>query len=140
MKIKDAIATARALTPDAFGDEALFNWINQLEGQLASQVLLMAPAEVEQLHYTYPEDLETELLVAPPYDVHRIPESQSGRSQRRVQQVRQQHGHLQCGVRGVRLLVLPALRPGSGVHQRGGIERWVITAIPPITCLPMGWR
>ena len=28
----------------------------------------MAPAEVEQLHYTYPEDLETELLVAPPYD------------------------------------------------------------------------
>lgn len=40
MKIKDAIATARALTPDAFGDEALFNWINQLEGQLASQVFL----------------------------------------------------------------------------------------------------
>ena len=68
MKIKDAIATARALTPDAFGDEALFNWINQLEGQLASQVFLMAPAEVEQLHYTYPEDLETELLVVPPYD------------------------------------------------------------------------
>ena len=47
----------RALTPDAFGDEALFNWINQLEGQLASQVFLMAPAEVEQLHYTYPEEM-----------------------------------------------------------------------------------
>ena len=68
MKIKEAIDAARAVTPDAFEEETLFSWLNQLEGQLASQVFLMAPAEIAQLQYSYPEDLNTELLVAPPYD------------------------------------------------------------------------
>ena len=68
MTIREAIAQARDVTPDAFDEETLFNWINTLEGQLASKVFLMAPEEVRQLQYSYPEDLDTELLVEAPYD------------------------------------------------------------------------
>lgn len=68
MKISEAIAAADAVKPNAFEEETKFRWLNELEGALALQVFLMAPAEAEQLRYSYPEDLDTVMLVDPPYD------------------------------------------------------------------------
>ena len=68
MKIKDAIAWADEVKPNAFTERVKFEWLNALEGKIAADVFLLAPAEVRTLHYVYPEDLETELLVGPPND------------------------------------------------------------------------
>lgn len=68
MKIKDAIAWADEVKPNAFTEKVKFEWLNALEGRVAADVFLMAPAEIRALHYNYPEDMETELLVESPYD------------------------------------------------------------------------
>ena len=68
MKIKDAIAWADEVKPNAFTERVKFEWLNALEGKIAADVFLLAPAEVRTLRYVYPEDLETELLVGPPHD------------------------------------------------------------------------
>ena len=62
MKIKDAIAWADEVKPNAFTERVKFEWLNALEGKIAADVFLLAPAEVRTLHYVYPEDLETELV------------------------------------------------------------------------------
>ncbi|MBD5169328.1 MAG: hypothetical protein HDT20_04295 [Oscillibacter sp.] len=67
MKIKEVIAWVDEIKPNAFSTETKIRWLSRLEGTLAADVFLMAPAEVEQLQYTA-EDMETELLLEPPYD------------------------------------------------------------------------
>jgi hypothetical protein len=68
VKIKDAIELADEIKPNAFSTKAKFAWLNALEGRIAADVFLMAPAELACLHYRYPKDLKAELLVAPPHD------------------------------------------------------------------------
>lgn len=67
MKIQEAIDWADEMKPNAFTSEAKLAWLNALEGRIAADVFLMAPAEIAALRYTE-EDMETELLVAPPHD------------------------------------------------------------------------
>ena len=67
MKIQEAIDWADEMKPNAFTSEAKLAWLNALEGRIAADVFLMAPAEIAALRYTG-EDMETELLVAPPHD------------------------------------------------------------------------
>ena len=57
MKVKDAIAAADAVKPNAFSEETKFQWLRRLEGRLQAEVFLMAPAHMDR-----------ELLVDPPYD------------------------------------------------------------------------
>ena len=68
MKIKDAIAWADEVKPNAFTERVKFEWLNALEGKIAADLFLLAPAEIRALHYNYPDDMETELLVDPPHD------------------------------------------------------------------------
>ena len=68
MKIKDAIAWADEVKPNAFAERVKFEWLNALEGKIAADLFLLAPAEVRTLHSVYPEALEPELLVGPPHD------------------------------------------------------------------------
>ena len=68
MTIREAIAAADAVKPNAFDEETKFQWLNRMEGHLAAEVFAMAPAEIRELHYHYPEDLDTTLLVDPPHD------------------------------------------------------------------------
>ena len=67
MTIRDAIELADEMKPNAFSNKVKLFWINALEGRVAADVFLMAPAEIAALHYTE-EDMETELLVLPPHD------------------------------------------------------------------------
>ena len=68
MKIKEAIRRTDLAKPNAFEEELKFLWLTALEGQIAADVFLMAPAETEQFDYSYPAGLDMELLVKPPYD------------------------------------------------------------------------
>ena len=68
MKFKEAIRWTDLAKPNAFEEELKFLWLTALEGQIAADVFLMAPAETEQFNYSYPAGLDMELLVKTPYD------------------------------------------------------------------------
>lgn len=68
MKIREAIEHVDAVKPNAFDSKAKVFWLSALEGRIAASVFLLAPVEVRQLQYRFPEDLETELLVTSPHD------------------------------------------------------------------------
>ena len=68
MKVKDAIAAADAVKPNAFSEETKFQWLRRMEGCLQAEVFLMAPAQIRELDLQYPADMDRELLVDPPYD------------------------------------------------------------------------
>ena len=67
MTIREVIAQVDDVKPNAFETATKISWLNKLEGTLASEVFLMAPAEVQQLQYTT-SDMDAELLVGAPYD------------------------------------------------------------------------
>lgn len=67
MTIREAIAMADDIKPNAFETATKLAWLNRLEGTLASEVFLLAPEEVRQLRYA-PGELDAELLVDAPYD------------------------------------------------------------------------
>lgn len=68
MKVGEVIERVDAVKPNAFDSLAKVEWLNALEGRIAADVLLLAPAELGQLRYRWPEDRDTELLLAPPHD------------------------------------------------------------------------
>lgn len=48
MKSKEVIRRTDLAKPNAFEEELKFLWLTALEGQIAADVFLMAPAETEQ--------------------------------------------------------------------------------------------
>lgn len=68
MTIQDVIDLVDEVKPNAFTSKVKLAWISALEGRLAADVFLLAPVEIAALQYQYPDDLNTELLVAPPHD------------------------------------------------------------------------
>ena len=68
MTIREVIDWVDGVKPNAFTDMDKVGWINALEGRLCANVFLMPPVEIAQLRYSYPGDLNTELLVVSPHD------------------------------------------------------------------------
>lgn len=68
MKIKDAIAYADEMKPNAFSNAVKVRWLAELEGRLAANVFLLGLLEIANFSYTAERDMETELLVIPPHD------------------------------------------------------------------------
>lgn len=66
MKLNEVIRMVDDIKPNAFGDEAKTAWINECEGMVQTQIMLIAPADIIQ--YEYEKDAETELLAAPPHN------------------------------------------------------------------------
>ena len=60
MKVKDAIAAADAVKPNAFSEETKFQWLRRMEGCLQAEVFLMAPAQIRELDLQYPADMDRE--------------------------------------------------------------------------------
>ncbi len=74
MKIREAIELADEVKPNAFSEKVKLGWLSDLEGRIAASVFLLAPVEIAD-HFTYhhPEDMDTELLVKPPYaDIYEL--------------------------------------------------------------------
>lgn len=66
MKIKDAIAYVDTVKPNAFDDAAKILWLNEVEGLVQTEAMLIAVADL--VEYTAETDVETELLVKSPHD------------------------------------------------------------------------
>lgn len=66
MKLNEVIRMVDDIKPNAFGDEAKTAWINECEGMVQTQIMLIAPADIIQ--YEYDKDAETELLALPPHN------------------------------------------------------------------------
>lgn len=66
MKINQVIALADELKPNDFSPELKISWLNQVEGMVQTEVFLWD--RIDFVTYSYPEDLERELLVSSPFD------------------------------------------------------------------------
>ena len=66
MTLAEAIAKADEIKPNAFGSQTKTAWINEVEGLVQTQVLLLRADAV--ITYDTEKDANTELLVNPPHD------------------------------------------------------------------------
>ncbi len=67
-KIKDIIARVNDAKFNNYSDSLKLRWLSLLDGQIAADVFLMSPEEVEQFSYSYPAGMEITPLVDFPYD------------------------------------------------------------------------
>ena len=69
MTVRESIQFVDAVRTNDFPIDAKLAWLSQVEGRIASEIFLMAPAELPQFQFkTILEDGDKELLVDPPYD------------------------------------------------------------------------
>ena len=68
MTARECIEFVDGVKPNAFSPNTKLVWLGQLEGKIASEIFLMAPAELKQFSYRASADQYKELLVDPPYD------------------------------------------------------------------------
>ena len=69
MTVRECIEFVDSVKPNAFAPYTKMVWLSQLEGRIASEIFLMAPAELAQFAYRDGVvDADKELLVDPPYD------------------------------------------------------------------------
>ena len=69
MTVLECITYVDEVKPNDFTDNTKVRWIGELEGRIAAEIFLMAPAELRRFHFTsISEDGAKELLVDPPYD------------------------------------------------------------------------
>ncbi len=54
--------------PNAFTQKVKLSWIAELDGKMATEVLLLSMADAEQFRYRYPADMESTPLLDFPYD------------------------------------------------------------------------
>lgn len=54
--------------PNAFSAEQKFQWLAELDGIIAADIFLVDIKDIRELGYTYPEDMDRELLVSYPHE------------------------------------------------------------------------
>lgn len=68
MTIREIIERVDENKPNAFSQQKKLEWIAELDGKVAANVLLLDIAVIQQLRYRHPDDLETTPLVEFPHD------------------------------------------------------------------------
>ncbi len=66
MTMSQVIEMANDVKPNAFDEKTMTHWVNQVEGQVQTEVFLWAVEQIIQ--YDINQDADTELLVQPPHD------------------------------------------------------------------------
>jgi len=66
LTLQQCIDEVDEIKPNAFSAETKTRWLNEIEGKVQTEVMLIASVDVVQ--YSYPENKDWELLVNPPYD------------------------------------------------------------------------
>lgn len=64
MTARQIIDRVNEIKPNAFTDEVKLKWLNELEGRVAAEVMLMSPAEIRGVTL----NLTSTPMVDPPYD------------------------------------------------------------------------
>ena len=65
MTINEVITAVDNIKPHSFAPETLTMWINEIEGMVQTDVMLIAHQDI--ITYSYPENKDTALLVKPPH-------------------------------------------------------------------------
>ena len=65
MTLREAIARADAVKPNAFDTETKAQWLKELDGSIAVTVMLLPPLELSMLRY---DNMDCALLVDAPFD------------------------------------------------------------------------
>ena len=66
MTVSQVIEAVDEVKPNAFSNEEKVRWLNEVEGKVQTEVLLLASEEI--ITYTYEKNKDAELLVQPPHD------------------------------------------------------------------------
>ena len=66
MTLREAIAAADEVKPNAFSASVKTRWLNEAEGKVQLEVLLREIGDV--VRYSWPDDADTELLAPTPFD------------------------------------------------------------------------
>ena len=66
MTLSELIAAVDEVKPNAFSNETKTDWVNEVEGMVQTEVMLLALQEL--IVYDYANDKDTGLLVDPPHD------------------------------------------------------------------------
>lgn len=66
MIIRTVIDMVDAVKPNAFPDNVKAEWLNEVEGMVQTDIMLLSIADV--VRYTLPDDAQTVMLVKPPHD------------------------------------------------------------------------
>lgn len=66
MKLLEAIEKVKADKPNAYSEEQLVSWLNQLEKMVQSEIMALDGEDIKE--YTWKEDGDTDLLIPEPYD------------------------------------------------------------------------
>ena len=67
MTLKEAIERVSRAKPHAFPEEALTEWINEVEGMIQTEIMLLDPV-ANLTRYDWEKNQETVLMVRPPHD------------------------------------------------------------------------
>ncbi len=69
MTVYECVSSVDTVKPNAFPMNTKIRWLGQLEGRIAAEIFLMAPAELKQFRFTSAaKDGSKELLIDAPYD------------------------------------------------------------------------
>ena len=66
MTLSEVMTRVDEIKPNAFSNEVKTSWMNEVEGMVQTEVFLFNHVDVVQ--YSYEEDKDKTLLVAPPHD------------------------------------------------------------------------
>lgn len=66
--IQEIIDRVDEMKPNAFTEQRKLQWIEELDGKIALDVMLMSVEDAGQFRYSYPEDMDSEPLVRFPHD------------------------------------------------------------------------
>lgn len=66
MKVKELLSFVDKIVPHSFPEEVQIRWINEVEGRVQTEILLLSDEDLTS--YSWPEHQETELFAKFPYD------------------------------------------------------------------------
>ena len=66
MTVQEAITYVDTDKPNAFNNDVKVRWLNEVEGMVQTQVLLLCTEAI--ITYTYEQNANTTMLVRPPHD------------------------------------------------------------------------
>lgn len=66
MTVNECLARVKDRKPNAYNDESLNDWLNEIEAIVQREIMLEEPEDIIQ--YAWPDDRDHELILPRPYD------------------------------------------------------------------------
>ncbi len=66
MKVSELLAQVNKVKPNTYDNDILLRWANRAEAMVQTEAMSILPEAVTE--YTLPEDIDTDMILPPPYD------------------------------------------------------------------------